>query len=182
MKHHTKNIMNSERINEIIHTMLFVLKELGGQADFHRIFKLIYIADKEHLAEYGTHILDDKYIAMENGPVLSSAYDILKSLRETPDPYASQFLTLLDRYKVKAIQEPDLDELASSHIRFIKKAVKKFGKKGFGYLTDSTHDAAYHSVELNSEMPYLSIAKAGGADKGMLACIQDRLENENAVF
>ena len=36
---------------KIINSMLFILNNLGGQSDLHKIFKILYFADQKHLIE-----------------------------------------------------------------------------------------------------------------------------------
>ena len=43
----------------------------------YKIAKLIFLADKLHLVQYGRTITGDKYCAMEHGPVPSSVYALL---------------------------------------------------------------------------------------------------------
>jgi len=49
--------------------------------DLYHLLKIIYFADKKHLSLYGRFISGDSYIAMNNGPVPSQSYDILKGIR-----------------------------------------------------------------------------------------------------
>jgi Protein of unknown function (DUF4065) len=49
----------------------------------------IFIADRDHLRRFGRPVTGDAYIAMDNGPVLSRIYDIIKgSLDFFGDPGA----------------------------------------------------------------------------------------------
>ncbi|MEL6647862.1 MAG: Panacea domain-containing protein [Pseudomonadota bacterium] len=43
------------------------------------IVKTLFLADRQHLNEYGRPITFDNYVAMNHGPVPSCSYDILKS-------------------------------------------------------------------------------------------------------
>lgn len=44
--------------------------------------KLLYLADRHHVRNFGHPILGDWYVAMDHGPVPSNAYDELKRLRD----------------------------------------------------------------------------------------------------
>ena len=44
------------------------------------ILKLLFFADRYHLRKYGRTISNDSYCAMQNGPVASKTYDLLKSI------------------------------------------------------------------------------------------------------
>lgn len=43
-----------------------------------RLLKLLYIADREALTERARPITGDSPVAMDNGPVLSNTYDLIK--------------------------------------------------------------------------------------------------------
>lgn len=51
----------------------------GGELNKMKALKLLWLADRYHLRQYGRTILNDKYVAMENGPVASITRDILQS-------------------------------------------------------------------------------------------------------
>lgn len=54
------------------------------------LLKLLYLADRYHLRKYGRTILDDRYFAMQYGPVASGAKSIIEGgLR---DDYAARFV------------------------------------------------------------------------------------------
>ena len=63
-----------------LNALLYVANRVQRK-DFHKIFKIIYFADRQHLADWGSPITGDTYIAMEAGPVPSRLYDMLKIVR-----------------------------------------------------------------------------------------------------
>ena len=80
-------------LNKSINAALFVLNEMGGICDFHKVFKTLYFADKNHLSKFGRPITGDWYVAMKNGPVPSNLYDIFKAIKSDSlfNQYANQF-------------------------------------------------------------------------------------------
>jgi uncharacterized phage-associated protein len=50
----------------------------GDRMEYMRLLKLLYIADREMLAETGAPITGDRALAMRHGPVLSQVYDLIK--------------------------------------------------------------------------------------------------------
>ena len=52
----------------------------GGRMDRIRLLKLLYIVDRELLAEIGRPLTGDMAIAMKHGPVLSQVYDLIKGI------------------------------------------------------------------------------------------------------
>jgi uncharacterized phage-associated protein len=50
----------------------------GGRMPYMRLLKLLYIADREMLAETAKPVTGDRAYAMKNGPVLSHVYALIK--------------------------------------------------------------------------------------------------------
>ena len=67
------------------HSILYVANKLERR-DLHKIFKILYFAERKHMQDWGRPIIGDTYIAMDAGPVPSRVYDILKyiTLRVLP--------------------------------------------------------------------------------------------------
>jgi hypothetical protein len=63
--------------HKVVEAILFLLENFVGFSQYD-IVKTLFLADKSHLQKYGRPITFDTYFAMENGPVPSFAYDILK--------------------------------------------------------------------------------------------------------
>ena len=176
-----------DKITTTVNSILYILQNIGGKGDFHKIFKVLYFADQKHLTRYGTLITDDKYVAMNNGPVPSMAYDILKALRgegllaKSKDQFTPYF-ELQTKYLVKAKAEPDMDDLSMSEIACINESIEENKELDFLKLTDKSHDNAWKSATQDCEMDLAEIAKAGGANSDMIKYILESLENQNAIF
>ena len=62
---------------KVVESVLYLLDHFTGFSQYD-IVKTIFLADKSHLHRYGRPITFDTYYAMENGPVPSFTYDVLK--------------------------------------------------------------------------------------------------------
>lgn len=165
-----------------INSILFVLEKLGGEGDFHKVFKILYFADQKHLANYGLPITGDFYIAMKDGPVPSELYDIFKSLRGDSffsNPEFQEFFEVRSRYFIKAIQKPDTEELAESNIECLLESVEENRHLNFTALKNKSHQKAWDNAQ-NDEMSIYDIAEEGGASPEMLKYIQLNVENHQA--
>src|SRR5690554_1717133 len=76
---------------------LYVVSAFEG-VDILRAFKILYFANKEHLALYGRPIIEDEFCALPNGPVPSKIYDAVK----------------LAQGKSRVFQTEEIRELANS--------------------------------------------------------------------
>lgn len=178
----------SDKILSTIHALLYILKKLEGKSDFHKIFKLLYFADREHLVKYGVQISGDRYIAMDKGPVPSVAFDGLKSLRKASakydinSPYA-QFFKVPSWFIVEAVIDPDMEELSESEIECLDNSVSEHGAKSFPELTRDSHDAAYKSTHKDGHMRIRKIASAGSATDEMIKYIdQEQILAETTFY
>ena len=162
--------------------LLFVVNQLE-EADLHKVFKILYFADEEHLARFGESITGDEYIAMKFGPVPSFTYDIFKAVRsdgyfyeELKDFYAA--FEIKDT-QIKTNQVPDLDELSSSTINCLIKSILENQDLSFNKLTQKSHDLAWEKADTNNCINIFSMAEAGGANEIMLQYIAEQKEIQN---
>ena len=65
------NIQMKFNENKTIHAVLYIAERLKRK-DFHKLFKILYFSDREHLNVYGRTITGDTYIAMADGSVPSN--------------------------------------------------------------------------------------------------------------
>ena len=176
--------MNKEKI---INSMLFILNNLSGKSDLHKIFKILYFADQEHLITYGFPITGDFYIAMPNGPVPSKSYDVLKAVRGdsfwsnfTPD-YKDFFE--VEKYNVIAKKSADIDELAESDVECLLKSISENQNLNFQQLKDKSHKLAWENARndetnLDNEINIFDIAKEATTNEEILKLISLNLENQ----
>jgi uncharacterized phage-associated protein len=165
--------MNSNKIKAAI---LYVLNEIQGGVDLLKLFKIIYFANQEHLVCYGRPIVDDKFVAMHNGPVLTDTYNKIRANRfdfieKNPE----------GGYMIFAKERPDMDELSISDVEYLQKSIDENRDLTFGDLSKKSHDSAWQLAwgsrgKKNSvPMDLIEIARAGGADDGMIDYIKEDL-------
>ena len=93
------------------------------------VLKLIFLADRYHMRQYGTMISNDEYWAMKYGPVPSCSKNIVElSHRNDPEilKYASRYLTVPAANKVKSIAPVDLDQLGRTELEALEFAFSVF--------------------------------------------------------
>lgn len=176
-----------EKIFTSINLLLYILSKLGGKADFHKIFKILYFADQKHLSRYGSSISSDQYIAMANGPVPSMAYDIFKSLRGDSllckcKSQFSPYFDLEGEYSVRSKANAHMDYIAESERECIDESVKENKNLSFKNLTCKSHDMAWGKADKNGQIDTLKMAMAAGAHRDMLEYVKDHIENQSATF
>jgi uncharacterized phage-associated protein len=75
----------------------------GDHMEYVRLLKLLYIADREMVAEAGAPITGDRAIAMDHGPVLSHVYDLVKGKATRAGEWAHSIQTI---HRWVALQHP----------------------------------------------------------------------------
>lgn len=55
----------------------------GNRMSYLKLIKLLYLLDREALLRWGRPVTTDRYVSMDNGPVVSRVYDLI---REEPAP------------------------------------------------------------------------------------------------
>ena len=115
--------------------------------DPHKLAKLVYFADKEHMLDYGRPITGDRYMAMEYGPVPSFIYDLVKDSARVWTPHLQAFDERITRHcegeRVRYIapktpfKQPRA--LTGSDCRYLEAAAEEYGGKNFDELTAISH-------------------------------------------
>ena len=169
-----KNCDISEDNLKQIHIIAFISNKLidsGKKADLHKVFKIMYFADKKHLKKFGRTISGDKFSAMKSGPVPSSSYDILKGAREDGISYYSMFKDFFSiEYNINIIPkiQADLDELSDSDIKILEEAIYENQHLSFKDLTLKSHDKAWNNAINNYYtiiQPALMAKEEGATDE-----------------
>lgn len=166
--------------------VLYIAGKLG-ETDFHRVFKILYFAEKEHLVKYGRPIVGDTYYAMKNGPVPSFIYDALKFARGN-GTYSPSFegiasaITIKSGFTFTANENADLEELSKSDLACLDKSIQENKDIEYTALTEKSHDTAWDSADRDDAIDITNIAKAGGANDEMLKYIEECRECHNIAF
>jgi uncharacterized phage-associated protein len=128
-------VFNTEKAIEVI----LYLATSVEQPSFHRICKIMYFADKQHLEKYGRFICGDSYIAMKHAPVPSGMYDILKM------DSAKQDFIVEDEFIVHPLRAARLDYFSESDLECLKQA----SQLSFQQLSELSNDLSWQMVDEN---------------------------------
>ena len=159
----TTPVFNTEKS---LQAVLYVANRLKRR-DFHKIFKVLYFADREHLAKYGRPITGDTYVAMEYGPVPSMIYDIFKGVRGDGYqwPQIGEFKKLFqikNRYNVEPLQDADQYYLSNE-------------------IVEKSHAFAWSKTSLNDRMAIEDIMQESGADEEFITEITENIRAEKEL-
>ena len=98
---------------KLIQACNYLIKKNNFTLNYTKLIKLLYLADKESLKESLKTITGDSYVSMDNGPVLSKLYDLIKGkCRREYDQYLWNSRFIKDGYNLivvtKRIPEGEL--------------------------------------------------------------------------
>jgi hypothetical protein len=140
----------------IVEAILFIIQDATERRMFvtqYDIVKSLFLADRAHLNKYGRPITFDNYVAMEHGPVPSTAYNFLKEdgrvIRKYPDvlPWSRAKAPDLGKscFRYWAPKRaPNEDILSPSDFDELRSALTIVKALGFGQVRRLTHeDQAY---------------------------------------
>lgn len=175
--------------DKAINALLYSLKQLGGTTDMHKLCKILYFADQRHLSKYGRAITGDTYIAMQYGPVPSNVDDILKAIRG--DSYFSSSseiqplktsLTFENRFNLRALKAPDMDELSDSDVECLDYAIDLCKNMSFGQLTEYSHGPAWSRTPRDRKIAVEDILREAGDEEPYVEYVADNIKLKAAFL
>ena len=132
-------------LEKTVEMILYLAKRVKNPS-IMSIAKLMYFADKTSLEEYGRFISGDSYVAMQHGPVPSSAYDLMKAARD-----GEQYGFVIEGdYRIRALREANFDEFSDSDIACLERIVDIFGNYPAWQLREMSHDETWSEAWANA--------------------------------
>ena len=167
-----------------LNALLYVASRVQRK-DIHKIFKIIYFADRQHLADWGRPITGDTYIAMEAGPVPSRMYDMLKIVRG--DSYLPDYENLGRYYRidnwmyVTPLKDADINKLSKTEISALDDSISKYSLLSYDEIKEKSHDIAWRSTARDFAIKWDQIALEAGLDAEDMKCLNEFSQLEAAL-
>lgn len=106
----------------------FILKLRGGQMHYLKLIKLLYLADRQALIRWGIPITTDRYVSMDNGPVLSNVLNLITE--EVPKPVWGRFISApLGEYEVRLLENAPTDRLSRAEENLLREIYEQYGHR-----------------------------------------------------
>ena len=176
-------LSNLFRKEATLNAVLYILQQLGGKSDMHKIFKTLYFADQSHLSKYGRTITGDVYIAMQYGPVPSKTDDIFKAVRGDSyfhDDELNTYFHFVNKYIVEANRKADLDYLSESDLECLEEAIERCKDKSFDELTKMSHGLAWENTRRDRTISFKDILREEGDTEDYVDYIAEKLTLESS--
>jgi uncharacterized phage-associated protein len=141
-----------------------------------RLLKLLYIADRELLAETGRTITGDEAVALKNGPVLSRVYDLIKGVGPNSLEWNDHIHTM--HYSVELKRDPGWGKLSKAEIEKLTEVTERYRTMDDWELSEHTHEfpewKKHHEPGASIPIPWREMLEAQG--KAELSEIVERNE------
>jgi uncharacterized phage-associated protein len=111
-----------------------------SRLEYLSLLKMLYIADRESLADLGRPITGDGAVAMENGPVLSGIYDLINANVSDDDLRLWQEYLHRDDYHLELLRDPGVDQLTPYEQRKLAEVARRYQDCSWRDLVRITHD------------------------------------------
>ncbi len=181
------NVFEQNKLKEIV---LYILNKTGG-IDFYHVFKILYFAEKSHLAQWGHRITSDDFCALEYGPVPTRLYDAVKG-NNPPHTHLADILCKsvhfagIDAPNVLMTDEiANLDYISESEREALDKSIAENSNLTFRQLKEKSHDAAweeaYNCKNGTNVLSPLSMAQSANATSATLEYIKEQIDIESAL-
>lgn len=167
-----------------VNSVLHIVSKLKRR-DFHKIFKILYFADRDHLAKYGRSITGDAYIAMVDGPVPTKLYDIFKSVRG--DGYFkdegkfSKYFSVENWDLIKPNDQLNLKSLSQTDLMSLDANIEKYGEMSWEEIREKSHDYAWNNTALNRTISFENLITEAGEDESFIDYAQQQAYLRNLV-
>ena len=116
----------------------YLLQLEEGRMPYLRLLKLMYIAERELLAQTATPLTGDIYKATEHGPVLSHILDLIRGKGSR----SAEWEGFIKRsgYAVKLVVGPGRGRLSGDVIDKLAEISERYRERGHWELRDLTHE------------------------------------------
>lgn len=138
--------MRAFNSRKIIQTLNFFAVKEGGEINKMKAMKLIWLADRSHLRNFGRTIIKDDYYAIKKGPIQSEVKDIIcdsEHLKNKHDAntttYKNCYLKITGKYTFKSLKPVDDDFFSETDLSVLNKVYSIYGKDNEFTLSEFSH-------------------------------------------
>ena len=151
----------------------------GGTMNFMKLIKLLYLADREALLQWGRPITTDRWVSMDHGPVVSRVYSLIS---DEPHPDTdSVWRNHIQRtgYDVTLTEPVSDDELSNAEIKLLRQIFGLYGRSYRWHLVDYCHTLPEWKHPGGSSVPITiaDILRGAGRSEQEVELITDEIDN-----
>jgi len=143
-----------------------------------KLIKLLYLADRQALLQWGRPITTDRYFSMDRGPVLSRILDLATDGGDPGSPSIwANHIGVPTNYEVRLQSEAGRDELSDAEVELLQKVFRMHGNKSRWEMVELTHTLPEWKNPQGTAIAitYRDILRAGGKTEHEITAIEDEI-------
>ena len=121
----------------------YLARQQGGRINILKLMKLLYLADRESMSRYGEPISFDRFVSMDQGPVLTQTLDLINgSYPEHISAAWEEWISDRENHLIacnREFERSDLDHLSDADLEVLESVWRTFGDMNQWELRDYTH-------------------------------------------
>lgn len=160
-------------------TAYLLSKAEGAEMPYVHLLKMLYVADREYLAEYGYMITGDKVVAMEHGPVLSNVLNLIKGRKAKSGKWRQFIQTEPKTYVLRLISDPGNGDLSRAIMLKLDDVFERFGNLKPFEVAELTHELPewrdFYRCDTSTPIPWQSILQHQGKSE-MVRVAEERIK------
>lgn len=171
-------------INKLIQTVFYLLGKYDYKINYTKLLKILYLADRKALEELGETITGDEVYSMDNGPVLTKLYDLIKGTAPTDEQNKWNSFYAKEDYDLICINKEITDgELCEFEESVIDEIDQKYHNYTFGQMIDEVHkkEICPEWIDPHGSSIYISnsdiLKKMGFSEKTIL-----EIQENNTIY
>lgn len=130
----------------------YFVDKAGGCIDKLKLIKLLYLAERKHLADYEMPMLLDELYSLPHGPICSSSLNAIDGTIH--DEIWGGYIARHGRDRIFAVknrvEREELDELSEADLEIADETWSRFGEMRTWQLRNWTHDNCPEYTEVSS--------------------------------
>jgi uncharacterized phage-associated protein len=152
----------------------------GGTMSYLKLIKLLYLADREALIRWGHPITTDRFVSLDNGPVVSRIYDLIRN-EPLPGSFRiwRKFISDPENYEVRLVGDPGSGELSRPEQELIDEVFAQHGRQNRWRVVDYTRSLPEWTHPDGGALPieYRDILKAAHKTEKEISAVEGALES-----
>jgi len=173
-----KPVYNERKATQVAASFI---KLCGGKLNYMKLIKLMYLAEREALLNWGRPITYDSYFSLKHGPILSTTLDLINEGKQPDLEYIwFKYISAPNDYEVILYEDCPCDDLSEAEESLINLIFQKYGHFGKWELVDLLHSVLPEWKNPNgSSIPitYRDILIAGGKSEEEIKFIEEEISN-----
>ncbi|MHC5728886.1 MAG: Panacea domain-containing protein [Nostoc sp.] len=173
-----KPVYNERKATQVAASFI---KLCGGRLNYMKLIKLMYLAEREALLNWGRPITYDSYFSLKHGPILSTTLDLINEGKQpNSDHVWFKYISAPNDYDVTLYKECSPDDLSEAEESLINEIFQKYGQFDKWDLVDILHSVLPEWRNPNgSSIPitYKDILIAGGKCEEEIKSIEEEISN-----